>query len=137
MKIMGEIIIKVDYCDNFVATPANESIACVVTADTFEELKAEMESSLREHIEWMKEDGDPIPEEFAADTWEFKWDMSVRAILHHTEKLIPKSALAKASGINQQQLTHYASGYRVARPAMKAKILDGIRDIARNLSAIS
>lgn len=135
--ITGKIIIKVDYCDNFVARPANESIACVVTADTFEELKAEMESSLREHIEWMKEDGDPIPEEFAADVWEFVWDMSVRAILHHTEKLVPKAALAKASGINQQQLTHYASGYRVARPAMKTKLLDGIRDIARNLYAIS
>ena len=134
---MGEIIIKVDYCDNFVATPANESIACVVTADTFEELKAEMESSLREHIEWMEEDGDTVPEEFASASWEFKWDMSVRAILHHTEKLVPKAALAKASGINQQQLTHYASGYRVARPAMKAKILAGIRDIAKNLSSIS
>ena len=132
-----EIIIKVDYCDNFVATPANERIACVVTADTFERLKAEMESSLREYIDWMKEDGDTVPEEFAADTWEFKWDMSVRAILHHTEKLVSKAALAKASGINQQQLTHYASGYRVARPAMKAKILAGIRDIARKLSAIS
>lgn len=135
--ITGEIIIKVDYCDNFVASPANESIACVVTADTFEELKAEMESTLREHIDWMKEDGDVVPEEFAADTWAFKWDMTVRAILYHTEKLVPKAALAKASGINQQQLTHYASGYRVARPAMKAKLLDGIRDITRNLSDIS
>lgn len=40
--ITGKIIIKVDYCDNFVASPANESIACIVTADTFEKLKAEM-----------------------------------------------------------------------------------------------
>lgn len=134
---MSEIIIRVDYSDNFVATPANERIACVVTADTFEELKTQMENSLREHIGWMKEDGDTVPEEFAADTWEFKWDMSVRAILHHTEKLVPKAALAKASGINQQQLTHYASGYRVARPAMKVRILAAIRDIVGNLSAIS
>ena len=36
-------------------------------------------------------------------------------------------AIAKATGINQQQLTHYASGFRVAKPAMKAKILSGIR----------
>lgn len=136
-RIMSKINIKVDYTDNFVAYPANEDIACVVTAKTFKELQAEMMTSLREHIDWMKEDGDPIPAEFEGNDWEYDWDMSVRAILHHTEKLIPKSALANVTGINQQQLTHYASGYRVARPAMKAKILKGIQEIANTLSAIS
>ncbi len=134
---MAKIIIKVDYSDNFVAIPANENIACVVTAKNLEDLKSEMVKSLREHIDWMKEDGDSIPEEFASPEWEIEWDMSVRAILHHTEKMIPKAAIAKATGINQQQLSHYASGYRVARPAMKARIIDGIHCIARNLSAIS
>ena len=134
---MGKIIVKVDYSDNFVAAPANESIACVVTAKTFDELQKEFEGSLREHIAWMKEDGDTVPKEFASEDWEFQWEMSVRAILHHTEKLVPKAAIAKATGINQQQLTHYASGFRVAKPAMKAKILSGIRDIAKSLSAIS
>ena len=61
---MSKINIKVDYTDNFVAYPANEDIACVVTAKTFKELQAEMMTSLREHIDWMKEDGDPIPAEF-------------------------------------------------------------------------
>lgn len=134
---MSKIIIKVDYTDNFVAYPANENIACIVTAKTFDELQAEMKVSLREHIDWMKADGDPVPSEFEGDEWELEWNMSVRAILHHTEKIIPKSALANATGVNQQQLTHYASGYRVARPAMKEKILKGIREIACTLSAIS
>lgn len=78
--IMSEIIIKVDYCDNFTASPANESIACIVTADTFEDLKAGMEYSLREHIKWMKENGDSVPEEFLADKWKFNWEMSALAI---------------------------------------------------------
>ena len=134
---MSKITIKVDYTDNFVAYPANEDIACVVTAKTFKELQKEMQVSLREHIDWMKEDEDSIPAEFEGNDWEYDWDMSVRAILHHTEKIIPKSALANVTGINQQQLTHYASGYRVARPAMKARIIKGIHDIARTLYAIS
>ena len=99
---MSEIIIKVDYCDNFVATPADGNIACIVTADSFGKLKKEMESSLREHIDWMKEDGDSVPEEFASDDWEFRWELSARAILHLTEKPIPQAPHAKASGINQQ-----------------------------------
>ena len=134
---MSKIVIKVDYTDNFVAYPANEDIACIVTAKTYNELQEEMKTSLREHIDWMKKDGDEIPAEFEGDDWEFDWDMSVRAILHHTEKLIPKSALSSVTGINQQQLTHYASGHRIARPAMKTKILRGIHDIVGALSAIS
>lgn len=134
---MAKIVIKVDYTDNFVASPANDEIACVVTAKTYKELQEEMKTSLIAHINWMKEDGDAIPAEFKAENWEFEWDMSVRAILHHTEKLVPKSALAAATGINQQQLTHYASGYRIARPAMRSRIIEGIRKIANTLYAIS
>lgn len=43
---MGKIVIKVDYTDNFVGVPANEDVACLVTARTYPELQKEMESSL-------------------------------------------------------------------------------------------
>ena len=133
---MGKIVIKVDYTDNFVGVPANEDLACLVTARTYPDLQKEMESSLRDHIAWMREDGDPVPPEFEGK-WELEWDMSVRAMLHYTEKLVLKSTLAKATGINQQQLTHYASGYRTPRPAMKERIVAGIHSIAQKLIAIS
>lgn len=133
---MAKIGIKVDYTDNFAATPVNEDVACLVTAHSFPELQKEMESALRDHIAWMREDGDHIPAEFEGE-WEFDWQLTVRALLHYTEKLISKAAIAKATGINQQQLTHYASGYRVPRPAMRAKIVEGIHKIAGQLSAIS
>ena len=133
---MGRIIIEVDYTDNFVAYPANEDIACVVTAKSFQELQKETEFSLRLHIDSMLEDGDPVPEEFLGE-WQLDWNLSVRALLHYLDGIVPKSAIAKATGINQQQLTHYASGYRVPRPAMRAKIINGIHAIANQLSAIS
>lgn len=133
---MAKIGILVDYTDNFAASPINEDIACLVTAHSFPELQKEMESALRDHIEWMKEDGDQIPAEFEGE-WEFDWQFTVRALLHYTDKLVSKAAIAKATGINQQQLTHYASGYRVPRPAMRERIIAGIHKIAGQLSAIS
>lgn len=133
---MGKIVINVDYTDNFVAAPANEDIACVVTAKTFQDLQREMDYSLHEHINWMREDGDAIPVEFEGE-WEYEWDLTTRAILHYTEGLVSRSAISKATGINQQQLTHYASGYRVARPAMRAKIVEGLHSIAQQISAIA
>lgn len=133
---MGKITINVDYTDNFAAAPANEDIACVSTGRTLEELKRNMEEALHWHIDTMLEDGESIPVEFEG-VWDLEWNQSVRALLHYTERLIPKAAIAKATGINQQQLSHYASGYRVPRPAMRERIIDGIHKIASQLSAIS
>ena len=133
---MGKIIINVDYTDNFAAAPANEDIACVSTGRTFDELKKNMEEALRWHIDSMREDGEAVPEEFEGE-WDLEWSLSVRALLHYTEKMISKAAISKATGINQQQLTHYSTGYRTPRPAMRKKIIDGIHSIAQKLSAIS
>ncbi len=79
----------------------------------------------------------PIPLEFQQSVWEYDWQLTARALLHYTEGLIPKSAISKETGINQQQLTHYASGYRIPRPAMRKRILDGIHSIAARLAAIT
>ena len=133
---MGKIVINVDYTDNFAAAPANEDIACVSTGRSFDELKKNMEEALHWHIDSMRDDGEAIPAEFDGE-WDLEWNLSVRALLHYTEGLVPKSALAKVTGINQQQLTHYASGYRVPRPAMRARIIEGIHAIGQQLTSIS
>ena len=126
----------IDYTNNYSACPADDRIACVSTGRTLEEIKKNIEEGLRFHIEGMREDGEAIPAEFEGD-WEFEWELTARAMLHYTEGIVPKSALAKVTGINQQQLTHYASGYRVPRPAMRQKIVDGLHSIAAQLSLIS
>lgn len=133
---MGTIKVIIDYTNNYSACPADDRIACVSTGRTLEEIKKNIEEGLRFHIEGMREDGEAIPAEFEGD-WEFEWELTARAMLHYTEGIVPKSALAKVTGINQQQLTHYASGYRVPRPAMRQKIVDGLHSIAVQLSLIS
>lgn len=133
---MGKITINVDWTDNYSAAPENTDIACISTGHTLEELKKNMEEALHFHIKGMETDGEPVPEEFSGK-WEFEWKLSTRAILHYTEKLIPRTAIAKASGVNVQQLAHYASGWRHPRPAMQKKILDGIHKIGKELASIS
>lgn len=133
---MGKIIINVDWTGNYAAAPENEDIACVTTGRTFEELKKNMVEALRFHIEEMQEDGEAIPAEFGGE-WEFEWHMTTAAMLHYVEKTVPNSAISKVTGINQQQLTHYASGWRRPRPDMQKRILDGIHAIGKELIAIS
>ncbi len=135
---MGKIGIIVDYTDNYAACPVNEDIACLATGKSMQELQKNMDDALHFHIEGMMADGLPVPPEFLSKgPWEYDWQLTARALLHYIEGYVTKATIAKATGINQQQLTHYASGYRTPRPAMRQKIVDGIHSIAAILAAIS
>ena len=130
---MGKVKIKVDWCDkNFAACPENENIACVVTHKTLEGLQNDMEEAFREHIEWMIEDGDALPEEFLGDI-EFEYHLTTRAQLRYSENFITRKALSDVTGINLQQLSHYANGWRNPGPEIRHRIAEGIRSISHRL----
>lgn len=134
---MNKIGIKVDWTGkNYAACPENEDIACVVTSSALETLEKDMDEALREHIEWMKEDGDSLPSEFLGE-WEPEYHLTARAQLHYSESFITRKALSEATGINLQQLSHYAHGLRTPRPDTQKRITEGIRSIRNKLSVIS
>ena len=133
---MGKIGIIIDYTGNYAACPANEDIACVATGRNLEDVKKNIDEALHFHIDSMRKDGDIVPKEFDGE-WEYVWQLTVRAVLHQTEGILTRSAIAKAAGINLQQLSHYASGYRNPRPETRTKIINAIHFIAKEISAIS
>lgn len=133
---MGKIVVKIDWTDNYAAAPLNEDIACVSTGRTLDEVRTNIIEALHFHVDGMIEDGDVIPAEFTGE-WEFEWIFSTRALLHYTEGLVSRTAISKATGINLQQLTHYASGYRHPRPDMQKRIVEGIHKIGKELLAVS
>ena len=133
---MGKIVVLVDYTGNFAATPVSPEMACISTGRTLDEVKTNLVEALQFHLEGMKEDSLPIPEEFDAP-WDIDWRLTTRALLHYTEGLVSRSAIAKITGINQQQLSHYASGYRKPRPSMSLRIREGVRKIAQALVAVT
>lgn len=133
---MKKVIINVDWDKNYGASPENENIAVVVTGKTLDEIKERMEISLRRHIAGMLADGDPIPEEFSGD-FELEYRLDIRALLHWTEGIVPRKALARVAGINLQQLSHYATGWRNPKPEMQQRIVKGIQEIGRQLMSVS
>ncbi len=133
---MGKVRIKIDWCGkNYAACPENEDIACVVTSKSYEGVKEDMNDALRQHIAWMREDGDVLPAEFT-DELELEFVLTTRAQLHYSETFITRKSLAEITGINLQQLSHYANGWRHPRPAMQKRITDGIQSIGYKLSMI-
>ena len=81
----------------------------------------------------MKEDGEEIPEEFT-EGHELVYYLTGKALMHYVDQYVTRKALARETGINLQQLSHYAKGHRNPRPEMQEKIIQGIRNIGRQLS---
>ena len=133
---MKKIIINVDWVpNNFSASPMNEDVACVATGKTLEEAEMNIVDALKFHLEGMRLDGETIPAEFRGD-WIPVFRLTTRAQLKYTDNYISRKALARETGIAEQQLSHYANGQRHPRPEMQQRISSGIKAICQRLAFI-
>lgn len=130
---MKKAIILVDWDRNYSAAAKNDRIACIATGRSLDELRINYERSLKLHLQGMKEDGEEIPEEFT-EGYELVYYLTGKALMHYVDQYVTRKALARETGINLQQLSHYAKGHRNPRPEMQEKIIQGIRNIGRQLS---
>lgn len=133
---MEKLRIIIDWTpDNYAAAPADDSIACVATGASLDDIKKNIVEALHFHAEGLREYGDPMPAVLAGE-WQPEFELTARAALKACEAYITRKALAHETGINEQQLCHYASGLKEPRPATRKKIADGIRSISRRLAEI-
>ena len=133
---MKKVIINVDWVpNNFSASPMNENVACVATGRTLEEAEMNIVDALKFHLDGMRLDGETIPAEFRGD-WTPVFKLSTRAQLKYTDNYISRKALARETGIAEQQLSHYANGQRHPRPEMQQRISSGIKAICQRLAFI-
>ena len=130
------IDIYVDWVpSNFCARPVNEEIACVATGKTLEEVQQNIMDALAFHVEGLREQGERIPAELRGELHP-AFQLSTRAQLKYADRFITRKALARETGIAEQQLSHYANGQRHPRPDMQRRITTGIQSIARRLTMI-
>jgi predicted RNase H-like HicB family nuclease len=108
----------------------------VATSRDLDSLKREFECSLQLHLTGMVEDGEEIPVQFRGQ-YELDYHLDAQALLNYTEGIISRKALADVTGINLQQLSHYARGWRNPRPEMQQRIMNGIHELGRQLITVS
>lgn len=136
---MEKIDVYVDWCDkNFAASfGSNVPGAVVFTARSWDELKREAKDTLDFHIGGMLKDGDDIPEWLRNGEYEFVFHpISTAALLRCSEDFTTMAAIARASGVNQRQLSHYANGLKKPRPQQRKRIVAGLHKIGRQLMAV-
>lgn len=137
---MGENTIKVNVSwteDNFCGAWYDEAVGAVlVTAKTLELLKEDFKESLRLHIEGCVADGDDLPDYLVKGDFDIEFVLDTAALLRDAEEYTTLAALSHASGINQKQLSHYASGLKHPRPAQIERIKAGLHSIGTRLLAL-
>lgn len=136
---MEKIKIIIDWCDrNYGASVEDDRIggAVVATHKTHEGILAAIEEALRFHVETAVEDGDELPAWLVDGEYELCFEYSTAAIIRRSESFTTLSAISRASGINPQQLSHYANGVKRPRSEQRERILQGIHALGRELLAV-
>jgi predicted RNase H-like HicB family nuclease len=133
IKDMEKIICPIGWCDkNYSAGIGDETLGAIVaTGKTLDEVKKEFKEALQFHIESMVEDGENVPKWACTGKYEIEFTLNISALIRRAEQFTSIAAIARASGINQRQLSHYARGISQPRPQQRAKILNGLHKIGQ------
>lgn len=136
---MEKIKVKVDWCDKNFGAVTEDDVLCgmvIVSSRSYEGLMSELRKAVREHVESLLQDGEVLPGWLVAGEYEFDIELGIAALLRKCERFTSLAAIARASGINQQQLSHYASGLRIPRTEQRQRIVDGLHRIGREFLGV-
>ncbi|GHT33678.1 hypothetical protein AGMMS49574_19820 [Bacteroidia bacterium] len=105
--------------------------------ESIEDAKEDAQKVLDFYIEILNKNGKSLPEILQGEEYQLDFELDTEALLKHIEGIVTKTALAKASGINSAQLTHYSSGLKKPRKEQREKIINGLHKLAQELLSVS
>lgn len=128
---MVTITVNISWCNKNYCATVDEQVpgAVVVTDKTLEGIKQAVAEALAFHVEGMLADGDAVPAWLINGEYKFDWVLEISAILRNCEKYTSIAAISRATGINQQQLSHYANGLKKPRREQRERIVKGLHKI--------
>ena len=139
-NILGENIgVEVSWRDNKFLALLGENLPKTIefTADTFVELQIEIEDGFDSCIKGMMADGNNVPRWLVYKEYSFKYKfLDATSLLKAYSPYISLAVISRFSGINQNLLSQYANGLKKARPNQVKRIMEAIRKIGKELSAV-
>ena len=104
--------------------------------ETIEIAKKDAKASLDFYLECLAKKHRRVPEILQGE-YELIYEFDIESLLKYIEGTVTKTALAKASGINATQLSHYSSGLKKPRKEQRDKIIEGLHKIGDSLLSVS
>lgn len=63
--------------------------------------------------------------------YEFEYYLDTAALIRSCEQYASLAAISRVSGVNERQLSHYATGKKKPRPQQRERIVRGLHEIGR------
>ena len=104
--------------------------------ETVEQAKEDAKAALDSYIFVLNKYDKPVPE-ILKDEYELLFEFDIEALLKYIDGTVTKRAIAKASGLNAAQLSHYSSGLKKPRKRQREKIIAGLHKIASDLLSVT
>ncbi len=98
--------------------------------DTVKEAMEDFYTSRDEMRELYVELDKPFPK------LEFEFEHDLASFLNYYSGIISFAGLGRLTGVNERQLSHYATGHRHPRPAMVKKIETALHNFSAQLSQV-
>lgn len=135
---METIRVEVAWCDkNYSGGWSLEGVGAVLaTGKSLEKFKEEFANALAFHIDSMVESGDIVPKWLVERDFVLQYELKTSALLREAERFTTMAVISRESGINQKQLSHYASNLKEPREPQRRKIIEGIHRIANSFMSL-
>ena len=104
--------------------------------ETVEAAKMDAKAALDGYMVALGRCNQSVPEILQGE-YELIFQFDVEALLKYINGTVTKTALAKASGINPTQLSHYSSGLKKPRKEQREKIIAGLHKLGQELISVS
>ena len=104
--------------------------------ETIELAKKDAKDVITFYIQSLKQSNEPVPE-ILQEEYELIFEYDIEALFTHIGDVVTKNSLAKYSGINQVQLSHYSSGLKKPGKKQRDKIIAGLHEIGNELLSIT
>jgi predicted RNase H-like HicB family nuclease len=128
---MEKVVIVVERSKDFFDAYARDCEGVYGAGATVDEAK----KNVLEAIELLKANSSDVPEILRGE-YEVAYSYDVRSFLHHYSAIFTMAALERMTGIDQRQISRYASGLRRPRQAQLEKLDAAIHRLSNELSQV-
>jgi len=140
MNVLNKKIrVEVSWRENVFIASINDIVPKTFefTADDFDELLIEIEEGFDSYFKGMAANGVKVPRWLLKKKYEFEYKfLDAQSLLKAYSPYIPLTYISRVSGINRDQLSQYANGFKKARPNQLKRIADAIHKIGKELMTV-
>lgn len=108
---------------------------CIATGASIPDIKLNIRDTIEFHLEGLKVEGLPIPEEFSKE-YCLKYKMDVSSLFEWFSGILTKAGVSKITGMNQSLISQYVSGIKTPSTKQTKKIERALHHLGQELLEI-